>query len=453
MNNQRKLFGTDGIRGRANIWPITGENAFNFGRAAVHYFQSQRNKVPLIIVGKDTRLSCYMLEQAISAGICAQGGQVILTGPLPTPALAFVTTSMRANAGIMISASHNEYKDNGIKIFDAHGFKLTDETENQLEKIILHPHTMPTKLDSGLGKAQRLKGVFGRYLVHTKSALSTSTKLDGIRVVLDCANGAAYKVAPIMFQELGLEIFPLSIEPNGTNINLKCGALHPEIACQQVKTMRADIGICLDGDADRVVIIDEKGNIVPGDCLLALFAKFLLDRGDIKKDDTIVGTIMSNLGLERYLNKLGLKFHRTNVGDRYIINQMLQSKSILGGEPSGHIIFNRHSTTGDGTLAALKLLECSLHYKKSISQLFQEITLFPQVIKNTTVREKIPFETVAPIQIALNNLQEKMGSKGRIVLRYSGTEPLARIMVEGENQVLIQETCDKMLEVVTSNLG
>ena len=453
MTTQRKLFGTDGIRGRANIWPITGETAFNFGRAAVHYFQSQRNKIPLIIVGKDTRLSCYMLEQAISAGICAQGGQVILTGPLPTPALAFVTTSMRADAGIMISASHNGYKDNGIKIFDAYGFKLTDETENQLEKIILNPNTIPTKLDSELGKAQRLKGVFGRYLVHAKSALSPNVNLESIQIVLDCAHGAAYKVTPIMFQELGLKVFPLSIEPNGTNINLKCGALHPETACEQVKETRSDLGICLDGDADRVVVIDEKGDIVPGDCLLALFAKFLLDRGEIKKGDTIVGTVMSNLGLEHYLDQLGLKFYRTDVGDRYIIKQMLQSKSILGGEPSGHIIFSRHSTTGDGTLAALKLLECALYYKKSISQLFKEITLFPQVIKNATVREKIPFETIMPIQTTLNNLQKKIGKNGRIFLRYSGTEPLVRIMVEGENEQLIQEACDKMLEVVIHNLG
>ena len=453
MDTQRKLFGTDGIRGQANTWPITGETAFNFGRAAVYYFQSQRNKMPLIMVGKDTRLSCYMLEQAIAAGICSQGGQVILTGPLPTPALAFVTTSMRADAGIMISASHNEYKDNGIKIFDAHGFKLTDETENQLEELILNPDSMPVKLGSELGRAQRLKGVFGRYLVHTKSALDRSTNLEGIRVVLDCAHGAAYKVVPIMFQELGLEVFPLSTRPNGTNINFKCGALHPQTASEEVKTFRADLGICLDGDADRVVVIDEKGQIVPGDCLLALFARFLLERGEIKKGDVVVGTVMSNLGLEQYLNQLGLKFYRTHVGDRYIIKKMLQSNAILGGEPSGHIIFSRHSTTGDGALAALKLIECSLHYKKSISQLFEEMTLFPQIIKNTKVRKKIPFETIAPIQITLNNLQEKMGKKGRIVLRYSGTESLARIMVEGESEELIQEACDKMVEVVTSNLG
>ena len=452
MTNQRKLFGTDGIRGHANTWPITGETAFNFGRAAVYYFQSRRNKKPLIIVGKDTRLSCYMLEQAISAGICAQGGKVILTGPLPTPALAFVTTSMRADAGIMISASHNEYKDNGIKVFDAQGFKLTDETENHLEELILDPHTMPVKMNSELGRAQRLKGVFGRYLVHTKSALDKNVNLEGLKIVLDCAHGAAYKVVPIMFQELGLEVFPLSVEPNGININFKCGALHPQTACEKVKNFHSDLGICLDGDADRVVAIDETGAVIPGDYLLALFAKFLLDRGEIKKGDTIVGTIMNNLGLEHYLNRLGLKFYRTDVGDRYIIKKMLQSKSILGGEPSGHIIFSRHSTTGDGALAALKLLESSLYYNKSISQLFKEITLFPQIIKSTKVREKIPFETIIPIQTALHDLQSTMGTNGRIVLRYSGTEPLARIMVEGENKKLIQGICDKMLEVITSIL-
>ena len=348
MNDNRKLFGTDGIRGRANVWPITGENAFNFGRAAAHHFQSRRNKTPLIIVGKDTRLSCYMLEQAISAGICSQGGQVILTGPLPAPALAFVTTSMRADAGVMISASHNDYKDNGIKIFDANGFKLTDEEENQLEEIILNPDTMPIKLDAELGRARRLEGVFGRYLVHTKSALDRNVSLEGLRAVLDCAHGAAYKVVPIMFRELGIEVFPLSVEPNGININAHCGALHPERAAEQVVTLQTDVGICLDGDADRIVVIDEGGQVVPGDALLAIFAKFLLDKGDIQKGDTVVGTVMSNLGLERYLDKIGLKFHRTDVGDRYIINQMLKTQSILGGEASGHIIFSRHSTTGDG---------------------------------------------------------------------------------------------------------
>ena len=450
---QRKLFGTDGIRGRANTWPITGDMAFNFGRAAVHHFQSRRNKTPLIIVGKDTRLSCYMLEQAISAGICSQGGHVILTGPLPAPALAFVTTSMRADAGVMISASHNEYRDNGIKIFDAEGFKLTDEEESQLEELILKPDAMPTKLDAELGRAQRLKGVFGRYLVHTKSALDRSVSLEGIRVVLDCANGAAYKVVPIMFQELGLEVFPLSVEPNGININYDCGALYPQKACEKVKDLRADLGVCLDGDADRIVIIDEEGKVVPGDALLAIFAKFILDKGDIQRGHTIVGTVMSNLGLERYIEKIGLNFDRTDVGDRYIIEQMLKTQSVLGGEPSGHIIFSQNSTTGDGALAALKLLECSLYYKKSVSRLFQEINLFPQIVKNVKVKEKIPFDKVKPLQDKLKKIREKMGGKGRILLRYSGTEPLARIMVEGENEEFIRETCDAIFEIVSSELG
>lgn len=451
----RKLFGTDGIRGKANVYPMTGEIAMRLGRAVTQYFQkkSGRNKQPLIIVGKDTRLSCYMLEQAICAGICAQGGRVILTGPLPTPGVAFVTKSMRADAGIMISASHNNYDDNGIKLFDADGFKLPDEVELQLEDMILNPEQMATKLGGELGRADRLKEVFGRYLVHTKAALESKFNLEGMRLVVDCANGAGYKVAPMIFRELGAEVFTMGVDPNGQNINLECGSLHPEKAGELVRQYRADLGICLDGDADRIVIIDNDGTPVDGDKLIALHARTLLEHGKLKKGDTVVGTIMSNLGLEVYIKSLGLNFHRTNVGDRYILEYMREHNCVLGGEPSGHIIFGDHATTGDGALAALKTIECIKTYDKSLKELLKEVALFPQVLKNAKVQKKPEFETVAPIKKALDEVNSKMGEKGRVVLRYSGTEPLARVMVEGEDEKLVHEVCDQLVDVVSKELS
>ncbi len=453
--SKRKLFGTDGIRGKANVYPMTGEIAMRLGRAVTQYFQkkSGRNKQPLIIVGKDTRLSCYMLEQAICSGICAQGGRVILTGPLPTPGVAFVTKSMRADAGIMISASHNNFDDNGIKLFDADGFKLPDEVELELEKMLLNPESMSVKTGGDLGRADRLKEVFGRYLVHTKAALESEFNLEGMRLVVDCANGAGYKVAPMIFSELGAEVFPLGVNPNGQNINSKCGSMHPEAAGEEVLKFRADLGICLDGDADRIVIIDSDGVPVDGDKLIALHARTLLEHGKLKKGDTVVGTIMSNLGLEVYLKSLGLNFHRTNVGDRYILEYMREHGCILGGEPSGHIIFGEHATTGDGALAALKTIECIKTYNKPLKELLKEVALFPQVLKNARVQRKPDFESVDSIKKALAEVQEKMGEKGRVVLRYSGTEPLARVMVEGEDEKLVNEVCDHLVGIVSDELS
>lgn len=452
--SKRQLFGTDGIRGKANIYPMTGEIAMRLGRAVTQYFQkkSGKNKQPLIIVGKDTRLSCYMLEQAICAGICAQGGRVILTGPLPTPGVAFVTKSMRADAGIMISASHNSFDDNGIKLFDADGFKLPDNVELDLEGMILNPESMIVKTGEHLGRADRLEEVFGRYLVHTKAALESKFSLDGMRLVVDCANGAGYKVAPMIFRELGAEVFPIGITPNGSNINYQCGSMHPEAAGEEVLRLRADLGICLDGDADRIVMIDSDGKAVDGDKLIALHARTLLEHGKLKKGDTVVGTIMSNLGLEVYIKSLGLKFHRTKVGDRYILEYMRKNGSVLGGEPSGHIIFGGHATTGDGALAALKTIECIKTYNKPLKELLKEVALFPQVLKNAKVERKPDFESIEPIQKALKDVEAKMGEKGRVVLRYSGTEPLCRVMVEGEDEALVNQVSDQLMEVVKKEL-
>ncbi len=453
--SERKLFGTDGIRGKANVYPMTAEIATALGRAVTHHFQSinPTNTKPLIIVGKDTRLSCYMLEMAFASGVCSQGGEVILTGPLPTPGIAFVTHSMRADAGVMISASHNPFQDNGIKIFDAKGFKLPDAVELELERLVLNPDLMPGKTGSQLGNAERLKEVFGRYIVHVKSALGNDFDLEGMRIVLDCANGAGYKVTPMMFHELGAEVFPLGINPNGENINKNCGSLHPDGARSEVLKYRADIGVCIDGDGDRVTVIDEEGTIVDGDKLIGLFAKLLLAKGELLKGDTVVGTVMSNLGLELYLKSLGLNFVRTKVGDRYIIEHMRANHCILGGEPSGHIIFSRHSTTGDGSLGALKVIEAMKYFKKPLKDLVSEIELFPQTVKNVIVKNKPAIESVPGIQAGIKLAEERLLGKGRVLLRYSGTEPLLRVMVEGNIAETVEEECTRLIDIVTKEIG
>jgi len=452
---ERKLFGTDGIRGKANVYPMTAEIATALGRAVTHYFQSTNptNTRPLIIVGKDTRLSCYMLEMAFASGVCSQGGAVILTGPLPTPGIAFVTHSMRADAGVMISASHNPFQDNGIKIFDAKGFKLPDSVELELERLVLNPDLMPVKTGSQLGNAERLKEVYGRYIVQVKSALGNDFDLEGMRIVLDCANGAGYKVTPMMFQELGAEVFPLGISPNGENINKNVGSLHPEAARAEVLKYRADIGVCIDGDGDRLSVIDQEGTIVDGDKLIGLFAKLLLAKGELKKGDTVVGTVMSNLGLELYLKSLGLNFVRTKVGDRYIIEYMRSNGCILGGEPSGHVIFSRHSTTGDGALGALKVIEAMKYFNKPLKDLVAEIELFPQTIKNVMVKNKPAIESVPGIQAGIKMAEDRLHGKGRVLLRYSGTEPLLRVMVEGNVAETVEEECNKLIDIVVKEIG
>ncbi len=449
----RKLFGTDGVRGKANTYPMTGEVAFVLGRAVTSYFQKNFSKKPLIIIGKDTRLSCYMLEQAFSAGVCSQGGRAILTGPLPTPGVAFVTQSMRADAGVMISASHNSFEDNGIKIFDRTGHKLPDEIELELERMVLDPALISVRTGDQLGNAKRLDEVIGRYIVHTKAALSPQYSLEGLRIVVDGANGAGYKLAPLVFEELGAEVIPLGNTPNGININKSCGALHPQQCAETVRKYRADLGVCLDGDGDRLTIVDGNGDVIHGDRLIGLCGKFLKDNQEIGPTKEVVGTVMSNFGVEHYLQKLGLNFIRTAVGDRYIVEHMRQSGALFGGEPSGHLVFKRYSTTGDGILAALKVIESIKFYDKDLAELTNEIELFPQRLENVLVQKRVPFETVPEIQKALQLGQEKLKDEGRILLRYSGTESLARVMVEGRDQNLVSSLCSEIASVVNKALG
>ncbi len=452
--SERKLFGTDGIRGKANVYPMTAEIATALGRAVTSYFQKKNPELtPTVVVGKDTRLSCYMLEQAFGAGVCSQGGRVIFTGPLPTPGVAFVTKSMRAQIGVMISASHNNFSDNGIKIFDHNGYKLPDEVELEIENLILNPGSLEIKTDTKLGRAKRLEGVEGRYIVHVKSALDDKYDLTGMRVLIDCANGAAYKVAPLVLSELGGEVFSIGVSPNGQNINLNCGSLHPELASEEVKKLRADIGFCLDGDADRIQVIDSEGEVVDGDILIGIFARLLLEQGKLQKGDTVVGTVMSNMGLEVYLEELGLKFQRTKVGDRYIMEYMRANKSVLGGEPSGHIIFAQDATTGDGTLAALKAVEAMKHFDKSIDELARDVTLFPQVLKNLKVKKKPNLDKIPAVKKAIDEATKALANKGRVIIRYSGTEPLARVMIEGQDESKINNLCDNIIMVLEKEIG
>lgn len=451
----RKLFGTDGIRGKANKFPMVPEVAMNLGRAVIHYFSQfnrNRSKSPVIVIGKDTRLSCYMFENALVAGVCSQGGRAILTGPLPTPGVAFVTKSMRACAGIIISASHNSFDDNGIKIFDQDGRKLPDEIELELEEMILNPDSIPVLTDDKLGSVKRLDEVHGRYIVHVKQAFDSRYNLEGIKLVVDPAHGAAYKVAPQVFEELGAQVIPIHTSPNGTNINRNAGSMHPQKCAEVVLREKADLGICLDGDADRLVVVGSDGRVIHGDKIFALCAKFLKDKKQLDVPE-VVGTVMTNMGTEVYLESEGISLLRTKVGDRYILEEMRKKSLVFGGESSGHLIFRNYSTTGDGILAALKVLECMKFYGTSLVDIIQNISLFPQYLENVAVKEKRKFDEIDRIQSAVKKVEKNLGKSGRILLRYSGTESLARIMVEGQDDKKIKDACDYIAQEVRKELG
>ena len=429
----RRLFGTDGVRGVANTDPMTVETALALGQAAAHLFRGKNGRHK-IVIGKDTRLSGYMFETALSAGICAMGGDVLLVGPMPTPGIAFLTHSMRADAGVVISASHNPYPDNGIKFFGRDGFKLPDDVEDRIESLMYGEHLKENRPPSPqIGKAHRIDDATGRYIVYLKSTFPANLSLERLRIVVDCANGAAYRIAPQVFAELGAEVIPIGVSPNGVNINDQCGSLYPEIVAAKVREARADIGISLDGDADRVIVVDEKGGILDGDRIMAICAGEMARKGRLAKN-TVVATVMSNIGLELYLKERKIKLLRAPVGDRYVVEAMRAGNYNFGGEQSGHLIFLDHATTGDGVLAALQLLGVMVESGKKVSELGKELVVFPQMLHNIRMKHRVPLESMKGFRKAQAEFEKALGSRGRIVVRYSGTEPLLRIMVEGENR-------------------
>jgi len=448
----RRLFGTDGIRGVANADPMTGEMAMQLGRAIAHIFKDVKGR-HRIVVGKDTRLSGYMLETALASGVCSMGADVMLVGPLPTPGIAFITTSMRANAGVVISASHNPYYDNGIKIFSQDGFKLPDEIEHRIEELILsnHLHSLrPTA--KAVGKAHRIDDAVGRYVVFLKNTFPNHLMLDGLRIALDCANGAAYRVAPTVFEELGAEVITIGAEPDGENINEKCGSLHPEVVSRLVLEKGADIGIALDGDGDRIIFVDRKGKQVDGDYILAICALQLLSENRLKKG-TLVTTVMSNMGLDKAVQNAGGKVVRTQVGDRYVVEEMVRGDFNLGGEQSGHTIFLDYNTTCDGVLTALQVLAIMKQKERPLDELAKVMEPLPQVLYNVKVKEKRNLSDFEEIERKIGEIEKMLGQSGRILIRYSGTEPLLRIMVEGEDETKLRGFTEDLVQLVKKYIG
>ncbi len=441
----RKYFGTDGIRGRAN-GVITPELALKVGMAAGLVFQNGDHR-HRVLIGKDTRLSGYMIEYALVGGFTSVGMDVLLTGPMPTPGVAMLARSMRADLGVMISASHNAFDDNGIKLFGPDGYKLSDEVELKIEKLIDSDLTKRLAKPAALGRAKRIDGVQDRYVEFAKRTLPRNLSLEGLRVVIDCANGAAYKVAPEALWELGAEVFSIGVEPDGFNINHECGSTAPEALMAKVREMRADIGIALDGDADRVVVVDEKGHLVDGDQILAVVAKSFQEDGRLARPG-IVATVMSNLGLERYLGSLGLTLVRAPVGDRYVLEAMRKGGYNVGGEPSGHIILSDYTTTGDGFVAALQVLAVVKKLGRPVSEVCHVFAPLPQVLKNVRYKSGRPLEDGA-VAAAINAAERRLTGRGRLVVRPSGTEPVIRVMGEGDDRELIEAVVDDVVAALT----
>lgn len=441
----RKLFGTDGVRGRANSYPMTAEMALKLGQAAGRYFRRDGSKAHRVVIGKDTRLSGYMLENALTAGLTSTGMNVLLLGPVPTPAVGFLTKSMRADLGVMISASHNPHHDNGIKFFGPDGFKLSDEAEIEIEAMV-EGEIAPAQ-PQNIGRAKRIDDALGRYVEYAKTTFPAGLRLDGLKVVIDCANGAAYKAAPLVLWELGAEVIPVGVAPNGTNINEKCGSTYTQTAAEAVVAHGAHVGISLDGDADRVMILDENGRVADGDQIMALFAARWAEEGRLK-GATLVATVMSNLGLERFLTGRGLRLERTNVGDRYVVEAMRRSGWNLGGEQSGHIVMTDYATTGDGLLAGLQFLAEMARSGLPASRLIQQFDTVPQMLKNVRFEAgKKPLE-VATVQEVIRANEARIAGKGRILIRKSGTEPLIRVMAECEDEAMLRAVVDEIVGAV-----
>ena len=436
----RKYFGTDGIRGTANSFPMTAEIAQKLGVAAGHYFNrgDHRHRV---VIAKDTRLSGYMIENALTSGFLSAGVDVLLVGPMPTPAVAFLTKAMRADLGVMISASHNPYQDNGLKLFGPDGYKLSDAVELEIEALMGKDPASMQAAPEKIGRAKRLDDAPGRYIEFVKSTFPKHLSLEGLKVVIDCANGAGYQVGPIILYELGAEVIPMAVSPNGTNINKECGSTHPKALAAQVVMEGADLGIALDGDADRLAIVDELGNIVDGDQLMAMIAARALKAGELKGDG-IAATLMSNLGLEQFLQSNGLKLHRTKVGDRYVMEAMRAHGLNIGGEPSGHLILGDHATTGDALVAALQVLAALREDGRKASAATRMFTPVPQIMKNVKTDPKALQR--GAVSEAIAGIEKKLGQHGRIVVRPSGTEPLVRIMLEGENEASLTSMAEEL---------
>jgi phosphoglucosamine mutase len=452
MTETRHLFGTDGVRGVANVYPMTAEVALQLGRALAYVIKYGPGR-HRIVVGKDTRLSGYLLEYAITAGICSMGVDVLLLGPLPTPGIAFITSSMRADAGVVISASHNPYQDNGIKFFSGDGFKLPDEIEAHIEHLMSDrgvEDARPTATD--IGQAFRIDDARGRYISYLKSTFPKDLELDGLKIVLDCAHGATYRVAPEVLGELGAELIPIGVRPNGKNINRMCGATYPQPMISLVKRHHADLGIAFDGDGDRCIMVDHTGRVVDGDHILGICALDMLRRERLPKK-TVVGTVMTNLGLEVALRGVGLKLVRAPVGDRYVLEEMKRGGFTLGGEQSGHLVFLNHSTTGDGILTALRLLTVMVRENKPLAELAGFMEDYPQVLVNLMVKEKKNLESLPQARQALHEAEQRLGPQGRLLVRYSGTEPKLRIMAEGEDQQKIEQVAQDLAQTLDALLN
>jgi phosphoglucosamine mutase len=456
--NAKRIFGTDGVRGVANVEPVTSETALKLGRAAAHVFKTRspvakghgRHK---IVVGKDTRLSGYMLENAVSAGILSMGVDVLLIGPLPTPGVAYITRSLRADAGIVLTASHNSYEDNGIKFFRDDGYKLDDAIEAEIEELVFSggiEKIRPTA--AAIGKAFRIDDALGRYVEFAKAAFPKGMTLEGLRVIVDAGNGATYKSTPCVLRELGADVTALNNTPDGTNINKGCGSTHPEIICGYVKQIGADVGISHDGDGDRVQLCDENGALVDGDDVLAVTALDWLMRGTLKKN-TLVATVMSNLGLDRTVEQAGGHVIRSQVGDRYVLEMMMREDLNVGGEQSGHMIFRDFTTTGDGIISALQVLRIMMDTGKPLSKLRQVVEKYPQVVLNVRVKSKPAWETLPDVMQLVRDAEQTLGDAGRVLLRYSGTEPKARLLVEGRDGEQIKAMAEKIVSSIKGNIG
>jgi phosphoglucosamine mutase len=457
--NKQKIFGTDGVRGTANIEPVTAETALKLGRAAAHVFknvnpQSRGREKHKIVIGKDTRLSGYMLENAISAGVLSMGVDVLFIGPLPTPGVAYATRSLRADAGIVITASHNPFDDNGIKFFRADGYKLEDKIEDAIEDLVFSgeiENIRPTA--SEIGKAVRIDDALGRYIEYAKASFPRRMTLDGVRVVVDCGNGAAYKATPCVLRELGAEVIVYGNQPDGTNINKECGSMHPEMMAAKVRERRADIGIAHDGDADRVILCDEEGQMIDGDDIMVMAALDMIASGALAKN-TVVATVMSNAGVDAAVTAAGGRVVRTAVGDKNVIDEMLREGYNLGGEQSGHLIFRDHSSTGDGLVAALQIMRIMKGRDTKLSQLKECWKRFPQVVTNVRVREKRPFDQLEELPDLLRQAEAAVKTAGgRVLLRYSGTEPKARLLIEGPDGAVLKQWSTRIAESLKNQIG